>query len=37
MRLQPANDSMAPIYLKNADIEVLGMVMGVVRGNAVTH
>ena len=37
VRLQPANDSMAPIYLKNADIEVLGMVMGVVRGNAVTH
>lgn len=31
VRLQPANESMAPIYLRNSDIQVLGMVMGVVR------
>ena len=31
IRLQPANESMAPIYLKNSDVQVLGMVMGVVR------
>ncbi|SEM03450.1 transcriptional repressor LexA [Halomonas caseinilytica] len=31
VRLQPANESMAPIYLHNSDIQVLGMVMGVVR------
>ncbi|MDI5986380.1 transcriptional repressor LexA [Halomonas sp. M4R5S39] len=31
VRLQPANESMAPIYLKNSDIQVLGLVMGVVR------
>lgn len=31
VRLQPANASMAPIYLKNSDIQVLGLVMGVVR------
>ncbi|MBW6390565.1 peptidase [Halomonas sp. Y3S6] len=31
VRLQPANENMAPIYLKNSDIQVLGMVMGVVR------
>ena len=31
VRLQPANDAMAPIYLKNADVRVLGLVMGVVR------
>ena len=31
MRLQPANERMAPIFLKNSDIQVLGMVMGVVR------
>lgn len=31
VRLQPANTSMAPIYLRNSDVRVLGMVMGVVR------
>lgn len=31
VRLQPANDAMAPIYLKNDDIQVLGLVMGVAR------
>ena len=31
IRLQPANNSMAPIYLKNSDVQVLGMIMGVMR------
>lgn len=31
VRLQPANETMPPIYLKNSDIQVLGLVMGVVR------
>lgn len=31
VRLQPANENMAPIYLKNDDIQVLGLVMGVMR------
>nr|WP_163500939.1 transcriptional repressor LexA [Halomonas socia] len=31
VRLQPANERMAPIFLKNDDIKVLGMVMGVMR------
>ena len=31
VRLQPANDSMEPIYLKNDDVQVLGLVMGVMR------
>nr|WP_300312653.1 LexA family transcriptional regulator [Halomonas sp.] len=31
VRLQPANTSMPPIYLKNSDIRVLGLVMGVAR------
>ncbi len=31
VRLQPANESMPPIILKNSDIQVLGLVMGVVR------
>ncbi|MGJ8525127.1 LexA repressor [Halomonadaceae bacterium LMG 33818] len=31
VRLQPANQSMRPIYLKNGDIQVLGLVMGVAR------
>ena len=30
VRLQPANDSMPPIYLKNEDVQVLGLVMGVM-------
>ncbi|MBB3190762.1 LexA family protein [Halomonas cerina] len=31
VRLQPANEHMPPIYLRNSDIQVLGLVMGVVR------
>lgn len=31
VRLQPANESMPPIFLKNDDIQVLGLVMGVMR------
>lgn len=31
VRLQPANESMAPIFLDNDDVQVLGLVMGVVR------
>ncbi|MFG6178751.1 transcriptional repressor LexA [Halomonas sp. THAF12] len=31
VRLQPANEAMPPICLKNSDIQVLGLVMGVVR------
>jgi repressor LexA len=31
VRLQPANERMAPIYLSNDDIQVIGLVMGVVR------
>lgn len=31
VRLQPANECMPPIFLKNDDIKVLGMVMGVMR------
>ncbi|SEL32998.1 transcriptional repressor LexA [Halomonas daqiaonensis] len=31
VRLQPANERMAPIYLRNDDIQVIGLVMGVVR------
>lgn len=31
VRLQPANESMQPIYLKNEEIQVLGLVMGVMR------
>lgn len=31
VRLQPANQSMSPIYLKNGDVQVLGFVMGVSR------
>lgn len=31
VRLQPANERMAPIFLRNSDIQVLGLVMGVVR------
>ncbi len=34
VRLQPANERMAPIFLKNSDIQVLGLVMGVVRREA---
>jgi len=31
VRLQPANSSMAPIFLRNDEIEILGIVMGVIR------
>ncbi|MEQ6917122.1 transcriptional repressor LexA [Halomonas aquatica] len=31
VRLQPANEHMAPIYLSNDDVQVIGLVMGVVR------
>ncbi|MHB0776680.1 LexA family protein [Halomonas sp. WWR20] len=31
VRLQPANETMPPIYLKNDDVQVLGLVMGVMR------
>ncbi|WP_048308394.1 transcriptional repressor LexA [Halomonas sp. PR-M31] len=31
VRLQPANETMAPIFLKNDDVQVLGLVMGVMR------
>ena len=31
VRLQPANNEMQPIFLKNADIEVLGIVTGILR------
>ncbi|QFU00488.1 LexA repressor [Halomonas sp. THAF5a] len=31
VRLQPANERMAPIYLRNDDVQVIGLVMGVVR------
>ena len=31
VRLQPANETMPPIFLKNSDIRVLGLVMGVAR------
>jgi len=29
--MQPANEAMPPIYLKNDDVQVLGLVMGVMR------
>ncbi|MES0371454.1 MAG: transcriptional repressor LexA [Mariprofundaceae bacterium] len=31
VRLQPANPSLEPIYIKNSDIQILGIVMGVIR------
>jgi len=31
VRLDPANSSMSPIYLKNEDVQVLGIVMGLKR------
>ena len=37
VRLQPANDDMPPIYLKNDDVQVLGLVMGVMRHAATSH
>lgn len=34
VRLQPANATMPPIFLKNDDVQVLGLVMGVMRQSA---
>ncbi len=31
IRLQPANPEMEPIYLHNADVQILGIVTGVIR------
>ena len=31
IRLQPANAEMEPIYLKNEDVQILGIVTGVIR------
>ncbi|MFK5913502.1 MAG: transcriptional repressor LexA [Woeseiaceae bacterium] len=31
IRLQPANPSMEPIYLKNEEVQILGIVTGVIR------
>lgn len=31
IRLQPANPEMAPIYLKNEEVQILGIVTGVIR------
>jgi len=31
IRLQPANPALQPIYLKNEDLQILGIVMGVIR------
>jgi repressor LexA len=31
VRLQPANSSMAPIYLRNEDVKILGIVSAVIR------
>ena len=30
IRLQPANPEMEPIYLKNQDVQILGIVAGVI-------
>ncbi len=31
IRLQPANPEMSPIYLRNEDVQILGIVTGVIR------
>ncbi|MFO8155497.1 MAG: transcriptional repressor LexA, partial [Thiohalospira sp.] len=31
LRLQPANPEMAPIHLRNEEVEILGIVTGVIR------
>ena len=31
IRLQPANPNMEPIYLHNEDVQILGIVTGVIR------
>ncbi|MDH5395576.1 MAG: peptidase, partial [Gammaproteobacteria bacterium] len=31
IRLQPANPEMEPIYLKNEEVQILGIVTGVIR------
>lgn len=33
IRLQPANPEMAPIYLRNEEVQILGIVTGVIRSN----
>ena len=33
IRLQPANPDMAPIYLRNENVQILGIVTGVVRSS----
>lgn len=33
IRLQPANPDMAPIYLRNEEVQILGIVTGVIRIN----
>ncbi len=35
IRLQPANPDMAPIYLKNEEVQILGIVTGVIRSPGV--
>lgn len=34
VRLDPANSTMSPIYLRNEDVQVLGIVMGLKRGHS---
>lgn len=34
IRLQPANPEMEPIYLRNQDVQILGIVTGVIRSAA---
>ena len=34
IRLQPANPEMEPIYLRNQDVQILGIVTGVIRSTA---
>ena len=33
IRLQPANPEMAPIYLRNEEVQILGIVTGVIRSS----
>lgn len=37
IRLQPANPAMAPIYLRNEEVQVLGIVTGVIRPADALH
>jgi len=36
IRLQPANPEMAPIYLRNEEVQILGIVTGVIRMSTTT-